>query len=156
MIHSTTFENLFLIWLDGYLRPQPYAGGDSTAKAGEQILFCFPDSRELSFCDVNIQLPDDTPARKGQCWSYEPNPYFEEDGLFDRKTEPETEYHVMQPVKLSDCKVVLRDNPPSFDDFQLYLPEEIMENPYSDEAVDLINRFLEWLNNQERRKSWTL
>ena len=131
MNHGTTIERLFSIWKDGKLSPQPYVGGDSSAKKGELVLFAFPDERLFTFTEVYLFF--ETEAETG----------FQTH--FDGGTE--IEFHVRNDVPLSECRIFRRwDKTPELDDFiwDFDAPPEVA---YSEEFQAEAEEFLTWYAN---------
>lgn len=139
--HSTDFYTLFQIWKDGELHPQPYCGGYSSAEAGEYILFCFPESRYLfgGMMEVIILLPEGTPAREGKCWSWD-------EDLEGFTTE--TEFHVMEPIKLERCSIFVSGVIPTPDEF-LWNDDRDSTVVYADGNVNLVKQYIEFLKEME-------
>ena len=141
--HCTSLENFFLIWKSKILSPQEYIGGDSILSAGDSVIFCFKDSRRLSFQDVIIVLPEETPFETGYYTTFE--------GI------EEPEFYVRQNIKLQTCTVklhrdfTLEDN---FDDFQYnFVPSWDRDfNAYSEENEEELSNFYTFLCSLEQEE----
>ena len=139
--HSTTFSQLFEIWKSGELTPQPFQGGDSTATPGEKIIFCFSGERYfLMGMDVTLHLPEGTPAREGECWSWD----YDYDGEMVQ-SPVEKEFHVFHHVALSSCSIELHDEKiPSAEDL-LWESDGDTATIWSEKNQIAAAQFVEWL-----------
>lgn len=133
--HSTSIENLFLIFEEGAIKPQPYLGGDSRLPAGEIVTFAFRGERRLSFADAVVVFPFEVEATKGSYVTY--------DG------DEEDEWYIYQTVPLEGCKVELNKDftLPEWDSFQYAFnsPWDRDFNAYSDENEARLLTFYKWL-----------
>jgi len=142
--HGTSFYRAFQIWCCGALEPRPVGDrhGYSTAMDGESVLFAFPEGRHYTGADVLFffEAPEET--RKGVFSSL----HMEDDGEYQEETEPE--YHVLVPVPVSICRIVVESPIPQLGSFQMGIDDEKF-NAFEDENEKALSKFISWLKHQK-------
>ena len=158
--HATSLLNLFHIWKEGSIKPQPYSGGDSALPKGTEVTFCFRLPR-IFLGEILILFPEDLePDGEGQIvrWAdYEDACYGSDDPTLDPNDFMETEYWVFHEVPLKGCEVYrLCSVPHTPDEWDLEDPELCLafdpEWFYSEEGQEELQTFLDWVNSLPRYK----